>query len=36
MVPGINEEGTRLAAENVKRFLRGESITGLVKREDYG
>jgi len=35
MVPGINEEGTRRAVENVKRFLRGEPIEGLVKREDY-
>jgi len=36
MVPGINEEGTGRAAENVKRFLRGEPIAGLVMREDYG
>jgi phosphoglycerate dehydrogenase-like enzyme len=35
MVPGINKEGTRRAADNVKRFLRGEPITGLVMREDY-
>jgi len=35
MVPGINEESTRRAADNVKRFLRGEPITGLVMREDY-
>jgi glycerate dehydrogenase len=36
MVPGINEEGVRRAVENVKRFLRGEPIAGLVKPEDYG
>jgi glycerate dehydrogenase len=35
MVPGMNEEGTRRAAENVKRFLREEPIAGVVKREDY-
>ena len=35
MVPGINEESTRRACENVKRFLRGERVAGLVKREDY-
>jgi glycerate dehydrogenase len=36
MVPGINEEGTRRAAENVRRFLKGGSIVGVVRREDYG
>jgi glycerate dehydrogenase len=35
MVPGINEESTRRAAENVNRFLRGEPIAGLVMPEDY-
>jgi phosphoglycerate dehydrogenase-like enzyme len=35
MVPGINEEGTRLAAENVKRFLNGEPVAGLVMRGNY-
>lgn len=35
IVPGVNEEGTRLAAENVKRFLAGETIVGLVRREEY-
>jgi glycerate dehydrogenase len=36
MVPGINEESVHRAVENVKRFLRGEPIAGLVKPEDYG
>jgi hypothetical protein len=27
--------GARLAAENVKRFLRGEQVTGIARREDY-
>jgi phosphoglycerate dehydrogenase-like enzyme len=35
MVPGINKEGTRRAGENVKRFLRGEQVAGMVIREDY-
>ncbi len=35
LVPGIAEEALRRAAENVKRFLKGEPITGLVRREDY-
>lgn len=35
VVPGMNEEGARLAAENVKRFLSGEPIVGEVRREDY-
>ena len=35
MVPGINEKGTKLAAENAKRFLAGQPVTGLVRREDY-
>lgn len=35
IVPGMNEEGTRLAIENVKRFLAGEPVVGLVRREDY-
>lgn len=34
-VPGIMAEATRLAAENVRRFLQGEEITGVVSREDY-
>ena len=35
MVPGITDEGSRLAAENVKRFLKGEPVSGIVRREDY-
>ncbi len=35
IVPGMNEEGTRLAVENIKRFLAGEAVKGLVRREDY-
>lgn len=35
IVPGMNEEGTRLAVENIKRFLAGEPIVGEVRREDY-
>jgi phosphoglycerate dehydrogenase-like enzyme len=35
VVPGIMVEASRYAAENVLRFLRGEPITGLVRREDY-
>jgi glycerate dehydrogenase len=35
MVPGMTEEGTRRAAENVKRFLKGEPLVGVVRREDY-
>ncbi len=35
MVPGITDEGTRRAAENVKGFLKGEPIIGIARREDY-
>jgi glycerate dehydrogenase len=35
IVPGMNEEGTRRAMENVMRFLRGERIIGVVRKEDY-
>lgn len=35
IVPGVNEEGTRLAAENVKRFLAGDRVSGVVRREEY-
>jgi phosphoglycerate dehydrogenase-like enzyme len=35
MVPGMTDEGTRRAADNVKRFLHGEPLVGVVRREDY-
>ena len=35
MVPGISELGARLAADNVKRFINNELISGVVRREDY-
>ncbi len=35
MVPGINDEGTRRAAENVTKFLHGEPIVGTVRRGEY-
>jgi phosphoglycerate dehydrogenase-like enzyme len=35
LVPGIMLEATRHSAKNVLRFLRGEPIRGLVRREDY-
>jgi phosphoglycerate dehydrogenase-like enzyme len=35
MVPGVTEQGTQRAAENVKRFLKGEPIVGVVRQEDY-
>jgi len=35
IVPGTMLSGARQAAENVRRYLRGESVTGLVHRSDY-
>ena len=35
IVHGINEKSTLQAVENVLRFLRGEKIVGVVKREEY-
>jgi len=35
MVPGMTDEGTLRAAENVKHFLNGEALGGVVRREDY-
>ena len=32
---GALELGARMAAENVRRFLRGENVTGVVRREEY-
>ncbi len=34
-VPGIMLEATRLAVENVMRFLKQEPLRGIVRREDY-
>jgi phosphoglycerate dehydrogenase-like enzyme len=35
VVPGVLMDATRQAAENVKRFLKGEQVVGMVRREDY-
>jgi phosphoglycerate dehydrogenase-like enzyme len=35
IVPGTMLSAARLAAENVRRYLRGEAATGLVRRSDY-
>lgn len=35
LVPGFEVEATRLAVENVERYLRGEEVRGAVRREDY-
>jgi phosphoglycerate dehydrogenase-like enzyme len=35
LVPQIMADAARQAAENVKRFLQGEPVTGIVRREDY-
>jgi phosphoglycerate dehydrogenase-like enzyme len=35
LVPGIMEEATARAAANVRRFLRGDAVTGVVRAEDY-
>jgi phosphoglycerate dehydrogenase-like enzyme len=32
---GALQVGARMAAENVRRFLRGEAVIGVVRREDY-
>src|SRR5215468_4902920 len=32
---GALQVGARMAAENVLRFLRGEPVTGVVRREEY-
>jgi phosphoglycerate dehydrogenase-like enzyme len=34
-VPGVMDEATRRAAENIVRFLRGGDVAGLVQAEDY-
>jgi len=35
IVPGTMLSAARLAAENMRRYLRGEAVTGLVRRADY-
>jgi phosphoglycerate dehydrogenase-like enzyme len=35
LVPGSLETAARRAAENVLRYLRGEPVRGIVRREDY-
>ncbi len=35
IVANVLVYATRQAAENVKHFIRGEKVTGIVRREDY-
>jgi phosphoglycerate dehydrogenase-like enzyme len=35
VVPGVLRSATRQAAENVKRFLKGDQVVGRARREDY-
>jgi glycerate dehydrogenase len=35
IVPGVLPSAARQAALNVRRYLRGEAVTGVVNREDY-
>ncbi len=35
IVPGVLPAALRKAAENVRRHLRGEPVTGVMRREDY-
>jgi len=35
VVPGVLMGATRRAAENVERFLKGEQVMGIVRREEY-
>jgi glycerate dehydrogenase len=35
VVPGILMSATRQATENVQRFLKGEQVVGIARREDY-
>lgn len=35
LVPGVQQGASARAAENVRRHLRGESVTGVMHREDY-
>jgi phosphoglycerate dehydrogenase-like enzyme len=34
-VPGLARYSSRLAAQNIRRFLEGKQITGFIRREDY-
>jgi hypothetical protein len=34
-VPGLARYSSRLAAQNIRRFLEGKPITGFIRREDY-
>jgi phosphoglycerate dehydrogenase-like enzyme len=35
IVPGVLPSAARQAAMNVRRYLRGEAVTGVIRREDY-
>ena len=35
VVPGVLMSASRQATDNIKRFLTGEQVTGIVRREDY-
>ena len=35
VVPGVLMGASRQAVDNIKRFLAGEQVVGLVRREDY-
>lgn len=35
IVPGTMLSAARLAAENVRRYLRGQAVTGVIQRADY-
>jgi glycerate dehydrogenase len=35
LVSGILQNAARQAAENIKHFLHGEKVIGIVGREDY-
>jgi hypothetical protein len=35
LVPGVLPSAARMAAENVLRYLRGEPLKGVMRREDY-
>jgi len=35
IVAGVLQSAARQAAGNVRRYLRGEAVTGVVNRADY-